>query len=517
MTALAFFSGQSLMHALGWSLLHFCWQGTIIAVLLACALVLLAGRSPQTRYVAACFALVLMIVLPLATFARLATMSPASEAAFTNLAVERDSARSLQSGLEGTTEPWLDQVAGTLDRAMPWVLGVWLAGAIFLLVRLNLGLMAVQKMKSATAETVPLELQRQFHELRQRLCIARPVRLISSAVVQVPTVIGWFRPVVLMPIGCLTGLSTIQVEAILAHELAHIRRHDYLVSVLQSSAEAVLFYHPAVWWVSKQIRREREHCCDDVAVKISGNSLAYAKALSFLEEHRASLPMVALGVNGGVLAMRIRRLLGRKEAPAVSRLAALTLLAAVVAVAGLCISTAARAEANAGKQQAILKTATQTIPPIYQKWVDEDVVWIITPQERVEYDKLANNDERDAFIKQFWERRNPTPGAAVNAFKQEHYRRIAYVNQHFAAGVPGWETDRGRIFISFGRPDSIDSHPVASGSEKPYETWHYRTLNEIQSKQDSADDKVASAIKSGLDLKFVDVCSCGDYRLQPAR
>ena len=170
----------------------------------------------------------------------------------------------------------------------------------------------------ATNNRIPVGISRSA----RRLGIVRAVTLINSALVQVPIVIGWLRPAVLLPVGCLTGLSTVQIEAIFVHELAHIRRHDYLVSVFQSIVEAVLFYHPAVWWVSKQIRREREDCCDDLAVKISGDPLAYAKALSFLEEQRGSLPAAALGANGGVLAMRIKRLLGYKEPPAYSWLTA---------------------------------------------------------------------------------------------------------------------------------------------------------------------------------------------------
>ncbi len=143
-----------------------------------------------------------------------------------------------------------------------------------------------------------------------RLGIHRAVRLMQSTLVEVPTVIGWLRPVVLIPVSCLTGLSTAQVEAIFCHELAHVRRHDYLVSVIQSVVEALLFYHPAVWWVSKQLRRERECCCDELAVGHGGDVLAYARALSYLEERRASFPEFALGANGGVLSMRIKRLLG---------------------------------------------------------------------------------------------------------------------------------------------------------------------------------------------------------------
>src|ERR1019366_7952349 len=159
---------------------------------------------------------------------------------------------------------------------------------------------------------------------------------------------------VLIPASCLTGLSTAQIEAIFCHELAHVRRHDYLVSVFQSIAEALLFYHPAVWWISKQVRRERECCCDELAVAMGNDVLAYAKALSYLEERRASFPEFVLGANGGVLTMRIKRLLGCKENTAASQLAAFTVLAAVFAVAGSYVVTTARAQTKAPRPAAVI-------------------------------------------------------------------------------------------------------------------------------------------------------------------
>jgi len=134
-----------------------------------------------------------------------------------------------------------------------------------------------------------------------------------SALVEAPTVVGWLRPVVLVPLGALAGLPADQVEALLIHELAHIRRYDYLVNILQSVAEALLFYHPAVWWVSGHIRAERELCCDDVAAQASGSVLTYVQALAELESCRPVHAHAALAANGGSLADRIARLLGQSR------------------------------------------------------------------------------------------------------------------------------------------------------------------------------------------------------------
>ena len=519
MTTLIHLSGQPLVHALGWTLLHFCWQGTVVAAVLWCVLGLLGGRRSRARYGAACLALALMVALPLGTFARIGAAELRMRAVVWSPAIGIDPGIVLRAGMGVPAAPWPLRIAVALDHSVPWVLAAWFAGVILFAGRLNLGLMAALRMKSAETEAPPADLQRVFDALRIRLGVARAVGLMHSARVHVPTVIGWLRPVVLIPVSCLTGLSAVQIEVIFAHELAHVLRHDYLVSVLQSVVEALLFYHPAVWWVSRQVRRERECCCDEIAVAVGGDRLAYARALSYLEERRACFPEFVLGANGGVLKMRIRRLLGCKEDTAASQLAALTVLAVIVGVAGVYVVAVARAQSGAA--QHALSSGTSAAPlsgpatqepaqpgvedlkPPYRNWVDEDVVWIINPEERAAFLRLTNDAERDTFIESFWELRNPAPGSPGNRFREEHYKRIAYANEHFAASVPGWQTDRGRTYIVYGPPYSIDAHP-AGGQDRgiatnlPFEVWQYRP---------------AEGAGQGTDIKFVDQCQCGDYRL----
>jgi GWxTD domain-containing protein len=517
MTFFILFVEQPLVRVFGWSLLHFVWEGAIVAGLLAVALRLLRGRSAQVRYGVACGALVLMTVLPLATFAYLSMTFHSVDRAIANSAVQGGAVMGLAGGFGGTADSWLGRMAASLDRALPWILAAWCAGVMLFLGRLNVGLIVARRMTRLATQAVSLEVQMVFQNLKDRVGVTRAVRLANSALVQVPTVIGWLRPVVLIPVGCLTGLSPVQVEAIFAHELAHIRRHDYLVSVLQSFVEAVLFYHPAVWWVSKQVRREREDCCDDLAVRVSGDSLAYAKALSLLEEYRSSYPVVSLGANGGALVMRIRRLLGYEEAPAFSQLAGMTLLAVMVVMLALGIGTFARAQTSADKQTAVGQEGTsQAVPQIYRKWLDEDVVWIITPEERAKFIKLANDEERNEFIKQFWERRGEqVSGGAKTDFRAEYYRRIAYANEHFAAGVPGWKSDRGRVYVMYGLPNSIDSHPSSGNDVKPFEVWHYNVIQAHSAPvQGMQGDSAMTFTKKDVDMKFVDTCSCGNYLLQ---
>ncbi len=159
------------------------------------------------------------------------------------------------------------------------------------------------------------------------------------------------------------------------------------------------------------------------------------------------------------------------------------------------------------EQEKALKTE---LGKTYKKWLDEDVRWIITDEERAAFKQLSNDEERDQFIENFWARRDPTPDTLENEYKEEHYRRIAYANEHFAAGIPGWKTDRGRIYIVFGKPDEIDSHPSGgfyqrpeeegggSTSTYPFETWRYRYIE---------------GIGQEVELEFVDTCMCGEYHL----
>src|SRR5207245_639661 len=135
-------------------------------------------------------------------------------------------------------------------------------------------------------------------------------RRCRSALVEVPTLIGCLRPVVLLPASTLAGLSPAQLEALLAHELAHVRRLDYLVNLGQTTAETLLFYHPAVWWVSHRMRVEREHCCDDAAVAVCGDAVGYARALAELEGRRTLAPVLAVAADGGSLWSRVARLVG---------------------------------------------------------------------------------------------------------------------------------------------------------------------------------------------------------------
>lgn len=292
---------------LGWTLIHFLWQGTVIAAIYAIARNSMARSSPRARYMLGCIALAAMVAAPLLTL----SLHPSPNlTSISHAQTPTDVRTAITTNLANTKEI----VATSPSHAyLQWVVIFWLAGATALWLRLIGGWILAGRMRSAQVRPAPPEWQQALDRLRAQIGMSRPVQLLISALVQVPTVIGWLRPVVLVPIGALTGLPPDQIQALLIHELAHIRRNDYLVNILQSVAEAWLFYHPAIWWISSHIRAEREQCCDDIAVAASGDVLAYARALADLESARPAQLTQAIAANGGSLSDRIGRLLGHSQ------------------------------------------------------------------------------------------------------------------------------------------------------------------------------------------------------------
>ncbi len=492
MSVLETWVGTPLAAAFGWTLLHSLWEGAILSAALAAALLVI--RSPRTRYAAACLAMLMMLGGFGVTLVRVMPESAQGERSARPPAFPTWNSG---SGADATEPSKLD-----LAEVAPWLTPFWLAGVWIFYLRHVAGWISVCRLRRRGVCGAPGEWEDQIARLSARLRLTRPVRLLESCLVDAPMVLGHFRPVILMPIGLLAGLPVGQVEAILLHELAHIRRYDYLVNVLQRSAEGLLFYHPAVWWISRVIRAERENCCDDVAVALSGDAHEYAVALAALEQKRWSGRELAVAATGGSLVKRIRRLL-YPQGPngAWTPLFAAVILMATAAIA-LTAWPARPAQASSAAAQSDRAETSR-----YDKWLNQEVVYIIADVERAAFLKLTTDEERDHFIEQFWQRRDPaagtTPGIVENEFKKEHYRRIAFANKHYrtASGRLGWQTDRGYIYVVYGPPDEIDSHP-SGGEQRPYpfEDWGYRHVE---------------GIGDNLYVSFVDRTRTGDYRFAP--
>jgi len=340
------------MDRVGWTLVHSAWQTAVIAAVYALLSFALPGRSANARYLIGCLALTAMVVVPAVTFlldpvashGRIATASssPQMESiplarpaaplivestapADANLTRDRGESNNPQtivdiepaSALDHETSqpritspnPWRQR----LQSALPMITATWLLGVVLLSLRPAFGLWTVRRLRRRGLAQLPDEIRRLGERLTQQLHVRSAVQFVESALVCVPTVIGYFRPVILLPASAVTGLTRDELELVLAHELAHIRRHDYLVNLCQTAIESLLFYHPAMWWVSIQLHRERENCCDDVAVALCGNRGTYVRALWAMENQRTAASP-ALAATGGSLLARVRRLVSDRPA-----------------------------------------------------------------------------------------------------------------------------------------------------------------------------------------------------------
>jgi ankyrin repeat protein/beta-lactamase regulating signal transducer with metallopeptidase domain len=338
MNTLHLLLGLPWVQALGLTLLHFLWQGALIG-LAASVLFRIASRSSaRVRYLLACFLLGLCVAAPLLTFAIL-TQPPLSDSPRQTdplaLAENAGAARTSISSSNATSVSRpesksfptvrLDQVAANprdnyFASAAPfvraaktlvrWIVPLWLTGVLVMGLRLGAAWSRIQIWRFTAVPVIDTALLDLFSGLSEEMNLAKKVRLLLSDKITVPLTLGWLKPVILVPAQILTGLSAEELKAVLAHELAHIARYDYLVNLFQSVIEIVLFYHPAVWWISGKIREAREECCDEAALRMGADRVAYARALADLAESCLA-PRPALGATGGSLLHRIARLLGK--------------------------------------------------------------------------------------------------------------------------------------------------------------------------------------------------------------
>ena len=413
MTSLQLLTGP-LAQALGWALLHLVWQAVIVAGILAAVLALMTRQSASARYVVSCGALALVFAMFVATTIRAydPAAAPISVSGDTAASAEtvRVSLRQLpvliaESAAQGVKE----QAIATLTTArnhLPSIVAIWLLGVVLLSSRLLVSWMRAKRLVHRASRPASREWQRLATHLSNALGLRRAVTLLESAAVEVPSVIGSLRPVILLPASALTGMTPEQIEMVLAHEMAHIRRHDFLINLLQAVVETLMFYHPAVWWMSRRVRIERENCCDDLAVAVCGNPIQYARALTRLEELRASALPVVVAANGGSLLERIRRIAaGRAEgttsssrwAAAVAMLVILGLAAGIPSLPALAKradkpAKSEKSEAKAKKAEAKLDVVEERI----DRDDDDDAEDVYSDMD-VESDFDVDNDDDDDF------------------------------------------------------------------------------------------------------------------------
>ena len=352
------------MYTIGWALIHFVWQGGLIALATAAALASCRRRSSETRYAIACAGLVVMLAAPAITAAIVGTsdqtVAPrgsASRTVSTSASPSPAPATASQAAslsLAATAA----QTASTVERWLPIVVWAWLSGVMLLLARFAGASFRVRRLRLASLKEPLSPWQSTGERLAAQLRLDIGFRIVESALVDAPSVIGTMRPIIFLPVTALTGLAPHQIEALIAHELAHIRRRDYAVNIAQTVAEALLFFHPAVWWVSARIRQEREHCCDDVAIETCGAPVDYAAALAELAAWRSRDLALSVGAADGPLLARVRRVLRAptEDAPRPSGGLAVLALGLLVSAGAIVHSASQKppAPAPASTEQTIL-------------------------------------------------------------------------------------------------------------------------------------------------------------------
>lgn len=317
---------------------------------------------------------------------------------------------------------------------------------------------------------------------RSRLGLGRGVRLILAQELADPGVSGFRNPVVVLPAAVAGQLSDSELEALMIHELLHVRNRDNLAAGFQTLVCSVFWFHPLVWWIDRRLVAERERACDEQAMAALEGSQSYLTGI--LKVCRLAVGANVAGVSGMAgsnLKKRMEWIMSNNVPAGSLWLRRLTLGATAAA---FLLTSLVAGSAQSGVPGGVVggvKGGVQggvpgggvvaAVPKPYAKWLAEDVAYIISEGERAAFLRLTTDQEREQFIMQFWLRRDPTPGTAANEFKVEHYRRISYANERFGAGqLAGWKTPRGRIYIIYGPPDEIESHP----SQK-CERWQYST------------------------------------------
>ncbi|HUR19893.1 MAG TPA: M56 family metallopeptidase [Vicinamibacterales bacterium] len=298
--------------ALALALVHFVWQGALLAM--AGAVLMRVTRAPTVRYAIGIATMLAMLLAPVTTFLAIrsasdATLGPPQPATFTPAHAVAEGDLRTRTSIRAVSARDATPSASALTAVIvptAWILNIWGMGVLVLSLRFVGGWAVTRRLASGTLIPVAEELQALAAEVAERLNVRGAVRVCESASVAVPMMLGCLRPVIILPPAALVMLSAAQLEALLAHELAHIRRHDYLVNLLQTGVETLCFYHPAVWWISREVRQHREHCCDDIAVGVC-DRLTYVTALSSLAS--LATPQFALSAAGGSLRDRVRRLI----------------------------------------------------------------------------------------------------------------------------------------------------------------------------------------------------------------
>lgn len=467
----------ALVRGVGFALLHSLWQGGVLALLLAGVLPLLRRQRAELRYAVAAGALATLVLAVGLTFGwYYHSAPPAGAAPVTSAYVAGQPASAQMQGvgaapvaeLPANAAPtrslaWLQVAGNKIERYLPLVVGTWLLGLLLMSGRLAGGLLYAGRLRRAGTQALGAEWQQRLAALAGRAGLRRPVALLESARVAGPLVLGHLRPVILLPLGAVAGLSPSLLEALLAHELAHIVRRDYLLNLGLAVAEVLFFYHPAVWFMAHCLRAERENCCDDQAAALcGGDRLRVARALAALAELETAatpMPRLALAAAGGgrgSLLARVRRLaLHRPQAPTLNeRLLAgsLTLLGLLGLSTGVVLAARPAQTVPAQTVPAVADTVRRTalVPPAPPTPPISPVVDIplkIEKNVRVEVpgdEPASEPDARPRRLRQAPPRRGQASTVVMEKDKKGRVVRLTVDGQPVETATPGKKAKRAK-------------------------------------------------------------------------
>ena len=344
------FIHEELINAIGWTIFHSLWQGSMIAVLLSGVLLVAGKKSAQLRYNFSFAALVLIFLFSLATFIQVynpsgKTMSSESVTISGNIISSQALIEVVSTSSSDTNLSFVQVIEYYFSQNISVIVTLWLLGFILFSMRFIGGVIYLQRMRTIGINPLNDFWYNRLKELSNNIGIKQLVEIYESSKVKAPIAMGYLKPVILLPLGMLTGLPQEQVEAIIIHELAHIKRYDFILNLIQTLIETIFFYHPVVWWVTSTIDSERENCCDDLTLKLCGGSLVYFKALYNLQQicsEENELALAAIGKKNQLF-RRINRMTTKNKNTSFGvKFAAFTVLLLVMTAVSIYSSSSAK-------------------------------------------------------------------------------------------------------------------------------------------------------------------------------
>ncbi|KAA0990688.1 M56 family metallopeptidase [Dyadobacter aurulentus] len=422
---------DSMMSAFGWTLVHSLWQGTALLLIGLAAFYILRRKSALTRYAVGISLLLVQLVASLATFFHyfMKYSTPLARAVSAGANATEGLARVVRSGYE---YPLTFKIQLWLTAHMHELVTCWAIGAAILLMRFFGGWIFTERLRAQARIVTDREWRARLGIIIAKMNIAKSVEFKETAKILTPMVIGTISPVILLPIGFLTGFSTSQVEAILAHELAHIKRNDYLINLFQSFVEVIFFFHPAIWWLSDKVRAEREHCCDDIALAVCGDKMSLAHALVKVAEWQTA-PRVAMAFASKkpLLLNRVQRVLGISpktsrsigSLPVILLMVTLAVGVSVYAVAQKSEKTQEKKVAKQSVKKKTGKSALVVVPGDIVEMRDEEIAAEMDELIEIRLDEpvegFAINDSLEKKISEISKRMH-----AINAEMEPFQRRL---------------------------------------------------------------------------------------------